>query len=203
MTPPPGLAHSRILVSTAGFWAPVMRHLWYWLGCRSVSKENVKKLLSEGQTVALCPGGVRECLYMQRGMEVAYLRKRRGFVRVALEHGAPLVPVFAFGQSDLFRYCRPFLDFPRGLVPRKMWGRVARRIGFAPMLVWGVWGLPMPFRVPITIVVGKPIECTDKVITDALVDQYLEVFIKELERLFVEYKQQAGYGEDGFTLRVV
>jgi 2-acylglycerol O-acyltransferase 2 len=31
---PPGLRNTRILVSSAGFWAPAMRHLWWWLGCR-------------------------------------------------------------------------------------------------------------------------------------------------------------------------
>lgn len=33
------------------------------------------------RSVAVCPGGVKECIYMQRGQEVAYLRKRHGFVR--------------------------------------------------------------------------------------------------------------------------
>ena len=36
------------------------------------------------------------------GQEVMYLRKRTGFVRIALNHGAHLLPVFAFGQSDLY-----------------------------------------------------------------------------------------------------
>ena len=101
---PPGLAHSRILVSSAGFLAPVMRHLWYWLGCRPVSKHVVKKLLAKGSPVVLCPGGVRECMYMQPGTEVAYLRKRRGFIKLALEHRAPspAPPAVASSSRDTF-----------------------------------------------------------------------------------------------------
>ncbi len=41
----------------------------------------IHQLLSEGTSVALCPGGVRECLYMERGKEVVFLRQRKGFVR--------------------------------------------------------------------------------------------------------------------------
>jgi hypothetical protein len=46
----------------------------------------------------LVPGGVQEVLHMRHDAEVLYLRKRLGFVRLALQHGAPLVPAFAFGQ---------------------------------------------------------------------------------------------------------
>eukprot|EP00887_Chlorella_sp_A99_P000409 scaffold13.g409.t1 len=82
---PPALRNTRILVSSAGFWAPVMRHLWWWLGCRPVGRQSFKLELSQGRSVALCPGalrsGVQECLYMEPGKEIAYLRKRHGFVR--------------------------------------------------------------------------------------------------------------------------
>lgn len=202
VAPPPGIAGTRILVSSAGFLAPVMRHLWWWLGCRPVSRSEVKRLLSSGQTVALCPGGVRECLYMQPGSEVAYLRKRYGFVRMALEHGAPLVPVFAFGQSDLYSYCRPFLDFPKGIISRGLWGKMARRMGFAPMLVWGVWGTPMPRRVPLTIVVGKPIEVPkiEGPVPPELVEEYLKKFISSLEGLFENHKAKAGYPNEKLTV---
>jgi 2-acylglycerol O-acyltransferase 2 len=36
---PPALHRTRILVSSAAFWAPVMRHLWWWMGCRPVSRK--------------------------------------------------------------------------------------------------------------------------------------------------------------------
>jgi 2-acylglycerol O-acyltransferase 2 len=204
---PPGLAYSRISVSSAGFLVPVMRHLWYWLGCRPVSKPVVKDLLAKGSSVLLCPGGVRECMYMQPGTEVAYLRKRHGFIKLALEHKAPLVPVFAFGQSDLFSYCRPFIDFPKGMIPRRFIVKVARRIGFAPMVAWGVYGTPMPRRVPLTIVVGRPIEIpalkstddADK-ISEELIEVYLEKFIGELQRVFDTYKVKAGYPKEILTV---
>lgn len=199
--PPPGLRHARILVSSAGFWAPVMRHLWWWLGCRPASRSVAQKLLASGHTIALCPGGVRECLYMKPGTEVAYLRKRHGFVRLALESGAPLVPVFAFGQSDLFSYVRPLLDWPKGWIPRSLWSRMARRIGYAPMIVWGLWGTAMPRQVPLTIVVGKPIRVphpkkggsSGGEVSPEMVEQYLRKFISELEHLFERHKKAAGY----------
>jgi 1-acyl-sn-glycerol-3-phosphate acyltransferase len=199
-SPPLGLQKARILVSSAGFWAPVMRHLWWWLGCRPASRSVAKKLLSKGHTVALCPGGVQECIYMQPGVEVAYLKNRRGFIRLALEAGAPIVPVFAFGQSKMFRYLRPLLDPPHfGLVPKSLWARIARRIGYAPMIVWGLWGTAMPRPVALRIVVGKPIDVPpfdgDKQIgvNPKLVDMYLKKFIVELENLYKRHKKEAGY----------
>ena len=32
---------------------------------------------------------------------VLYLRGRKGFVRLALQHGCPLVPMFTFGQREV------------------------------------------------------------------------------------------------------
>lgn len=185
---PPGLRHVRILVSSAGFWVPIMRQLWWWLGCRPASKSVAKVLLAKGRTVAICPGGVRECMYMRPDIEAVYLKKRHGFIRLAMETpGAAVLPVFAFGQSDMYRYVRPFFDWPRGIVPRGLWSRMARRIGFAPMLIWGWRGTPMPRRVPITIVVGKPL-CFGDDGGEGDVERNLGVFIKEMERLYEKYR---------------
>lgn len=194
---PPGLSRVRILVSSAGFWAPVMRHLWWWLGCRPASRAVMKALLNKGTTVALCPGGVRECIYMRAGTEVAYLKRRQGFVRLALQHGVPLVPVFAFGQSNLYGYIRLFFDFPRGVVPRSAWARFTRRIGFVPMFVWGRWGTAIPRREPLIIVVGAPIEVPHTPEPSMeLVEEYLGKFIHALEALFEKHKKAAGYPMD-------
>lgn len=44
-------------------------------------------MLARGHSALVCPGGVRECLYMEHGLEAVYLTKRTGFVRIALQHG--------------------------------------------------------------------------------------------------------------------
>ena len=50
---------------------------------------------------ALCS---QECLYLEQHRETIFLRKRFGFVKMALQTGAHLMPAFAFGQS---RMCVP------------------------------------------------------------------------------------------------
>ncbi|EFN52435.1 hypothetical protein CHLNCDRAFT_138958 [Chlorella variabilis] len=163
------IKNTRILVSSAGFWAPFMRHLWWWLGCRPVSRHCFQALLRKG--------------------------------RLALEAGAPLVPVFAFGQTQLYDYCRLFFDWPRNLVPRAQWGSFVRRIGYVPMLVWGWCGSFMPRQVPMCIVVGRPIPVPRiEHPTHEQTDKYLQLFIAEMERLFREHKEAAGHGHATLTI---
>jgi 2-acylglycerol O-acyltransferase 2 len=38
---------------------------------------------------------------MEQGKETIFLRKRFGFVKLAIQSGAHLVPAFAFGQSSM------------------------------------------------------------------------------------------------------
>lgn len=34
--------------------------------------------------------------------DVAYIKRRKGFVRLALKYGLPLVPCWCFGENQLF-----------------------------------------------------------------------------------------------------
>lgn len=198
---PPALRQCRILASSAGFATPIFKNLWWWLGVRPVGRKSFKLQLSKGRCVALCPGGVQECLYMEPGKEVAFLRKRHGFVRIALEHGAPLVPVFAFGQTRMYSWLRPFYDWPKNLIPRTAWASMARRIGYVPMLMWGSAFTFVPRQVPLTIVVGKPILVPQvDAPTPEQISDYLSRFISELEGLFERHKAEAGYPELTLTV---
>lgn len=43
---------------------------------------------------------------MQPGCETVFLRRRKGFIRVAMQNASPVVPCFAFGQSATFKWYR-------------------------------------------------------------------------------------------------
>lgn len=196
-TPPP--LRGFVMGTSTVFLAPVMRHMCWWLGLRPVSRKEILNTLRRGVSCALCPGGVQEVLYMQEGKEVVFLRKRRGFVRLALQTGSPLVPVFAFGQTPHYTYSRPFIDWPKKVVPTSAHpiSRLARQIGYLPMVAWGWMGTAMPRRVPMHVVVGPPLKVPH--VEDpppAMVDDYLGKFIAEVERMFREHKAKAGHPQE-------
>lgn len=99
------------------------------------------------------------------------------------------MPVFAFGQSHTYSWYRPGPPwFPTSLVHK-----VSRAVGAVPLVLWGVWGTPLPHQVPVTVVVGKPIE-VPKVEhpSNEEVQKYLDQFIEELVALFERNKEECG-----------
>lgn len=44
---------------------------------------------------------------MRHGEEAVYLTRRTGFVKMAMQHGAALLPAFAFGQTDMYSWVKP------------------------------------------------------------------------------------------------
>jgi len=51
--------------------------------------------------------------------------KRKGFIRLAIQAGADVIPVFAFGQSQTYKWLRPGPP----LISQRLFERVARKIG--------------------------------------------------------------------------
>nr|QBG05558.1 diacylglycerol acyltransferase [Chromochloris zofingiensis] len=186
------------LASSVCFQFPLVRHLWWWLGLRPIDRHSMAALLRHGKSVVLVPGGVQECLYMQPGSELAFLRNRKGFVRMAMRHGAPIIPVFAFGQSNTFQWYRPGPPW----VSEAFVAKLSRRIGMVPLLIMGRWGTPLPIQTPMTVVFGKPIPVPHtETPSDELVQEHLDKFITAMETLFHKYKAQAGFPDMQLFIR--
>ncbi|KAI4813695.1 hypothetical protein KUCAC02_002928 [Chaenocephalus aceratus] len=101
----PGLTSN--LVTLAGvFRLPLFREYAMCIGLLPVSKKSLTHLLTnrgKGNAVVIVIGGAAESLASAPGVNILVMRQRKGFVRVALEFGADLVPVYAFGENDLFK----------------------------------------------------------------------------------------------------
>ena len=79
---------TRAMATSTIFYLPLLRQLWSWLGIDPISRAHMRGLLERGRSVLLIPGGVAECLRMTPSCEVVYLRKRFGFVKLAMQTGA-------------------------------------------------------------------------------------------------------------------
>lgn len=122
---------------------------------------------------------------MKPGQETIFLRERFGFVRCAIEAGTPLVPVFCFGQSEVYHYKKP---------EGKWFHILSRRLGFTPMIFWGMYGTFFPYRHPVNIVVGKPLEVKkNPTPSREEVAETLGKFIIAMEELFEKHKAEHGY----------
>lgn len=51
-------------------------------------------------------GGAEEALDAHPGSHIITLNKRKGFVKTALQTGAQLVPMYCFGENELFKQVR-------------------------------------------------------------------------------------------------
>lgn len=177
------------LTASVLLYVPGIREIAGWGGFRQVSRHTFKAALEERGSVVLCPGGQTEILHTSRAFQadpelVVYCR-HKGFVRVAAEAGAALVPVLALGE---ILQLRNVLDAPA------LQQYTYKRLGFPfPYLQVGRWWTPFPFRVPLVYVIGRPVHPPpglDPALppSQEVVDAMHREFYDSLAQMFDKYK---------------
>jgi hypothetical protein len=126
------------------FYCPILRDVLMWAGARDVSRPALTLAYEQGHHVCLIPGGQRE-MRMSRGQlrNVMNLStKHKGFIKLALQTGAHLVPMISFGEDELLW----------NIYAPKMQAWTTKWIGFGlPFFPHGRWFAPFPNRIPITV----------------------------------------------------
>ncbi|KAI4564466.1 hypothetical protein MJT46_010264 [Ovis ammon polii x Ovis aries] len=100
----PGIC-SHLMMLNMWFCFPFFRDYIMSMGLVSADKESAAHILSRkggGNLLSIIVGGIQEALTARPGAYKLVLQNRKGFIRLALIHGAALVPIFSFGENDIF-----------------------------------------------------------------------------------------------------
>lgn len=124
---------ARSATLTQHFIVPFFRELVLSVGGVCCSREGISYLLSKpegGHVVLLIPGGVSESYLSKPGVYKVILKSRKGFVKLALKHGSPIVPAISFGETDLFGQVE-------GPILHQIQEKIRHYIGIAPLILKG------------------------------------------------------------------
>lgn len=182
------LAHNILFNSPL---APMMRRV----GVLSASPDNARAALAAGEGLLIYPGGDYEAYRPYSESQRIDFAQRKGFIRLALRAGVPVIPVTTHGSNESVV-----------TVSRGEW--LARVTGFSKItrvkvLPWGVGfpfglhlaGIPhVPLPSKITIEVGEPMawdafsaeDADDDEVVQALYDDVVSTMQRTLDGLYRE-----------------
>ncbi|DBA02996.1 TPA: hypothetical protein N0F65_003184 [Lagenidium giganteum] len=174
-------AKAKWLVAENLFWYPVMRDVLNWVEFGNVAKETFVSLMSKGKNLCVIPGGFEEATIYQHGKHRLYLNCRFGFIKLALQYGYKIHPVYTFGEEMAYYAFPYFLKFRLWLNTLKIPGAVFMGNPFCSIL-------PLP-DVDLITVVGKPMQFPKiENPTKEDVKKYHALYVKAVVDLFERNK---------------
>jgi len=187
----PGIKAS-LLTLGVQFMCPFWRDFLLALGASAVNAPSCINHLKQGpgSAIVIVIGGAQESLASKPGFADLTIKNRKGFVKIALTQGASLVPVFSFGENDIWDQ----VDNSEGSIVRKFQDKMKQYITFMLPLIQGRgffqynFGL-LPFRRPIHTVIGKPIDLPLIPQPSAEeIEKYHELYLNGLKELYDAFK---------------
>ncbi len=169
------------------FAVPGVRAMLSRYGTIPASPENMREALARDAALLVYPGGDHETYRPSWESDEIDFAQRKGFVKLALELGTPIVPVVAIGGQETAL----FLGQGRGLARRLQLDRfllkvLPAQIGF-PL---GLTVLDLPLRVPmpakITVRVLPAIDLRDRLGSEPDVDDCYELVTETMQKALDE-----------------
>ena len=188
----PGLNVSLCMLK-AMFFVPFYREFLLASGGLSCGRNTCISTLKNGgpgRSICLLVGGAREAMDAVPKTNDFTVLKRKGFVKVAMESGASIVPVIGFGENDLFtpvkvdivKQYQSFFHKTLGFFVPIFYGRGMFQYNFGFL----------PYRRQVTVVIGEPLDCSGHVgkVTNERVDEIHAKYLKMLQKLYDKHKDQ-------------
>ena len=202
----PGITNT-LLTLDSNFRVPFYRDYALAMGLASVSRESCENILSKGgangegmgRAITIVVGGARESLDAQPYNLRLVLKRRKGFIKLAIRTGADLVPVLAFGENELYDQVssesHPMVHKGQ-MLAKKVLGFTVPLFHARGVFNYDV-GM-MPYRRPLNVVVGRPIKVVQQPEPESrYVNEMHAQYVGELQRIWEEWKDQFARGRKG------
>ena len=184
----PSIANKvRVLTASIIFRLPLVREIALWTSCVDAQKAVAERLVDKKYSLFVLPGGMDEQIMTEHQKEKIFLKNRKGFIRLALQKGVHVVPVYVFGTSDHYTTSSAWFGV-------RHW--VMKNLRVCIPLARGLWGSACPLPVKTTVVMGEPLEFSTPASggqpTQEEIDKAHSLFVKAVVTLFNEHKEKFG-----------
>jgi len=177
----------RDLAASVLFLFPIVKEILLLLGCVDAGASTAHYNLKKGRSILIFVGGEKEQMWTTPGEHKIYLKNRKGFVKLALQYGVDLVPMYCFGEVDAY-------TTSKFLYGARAW--LQNNFQICIPIFWGRYGTLIPHKgVAIQIEMGKPIsvqKVSKEEITSSHIDKLHNTFCQEMKRLFERTKARHG-----------
>lgn len=174
------------------FKVPGLRTLVQQYGTVPASPKNMARALEEDAALLVYPGGDEDSFRPSWETGEVNFAGRAGFVKLALEHGVPVVPIVALGGQETAL----FLGRGRGLARALQLNRLAR-LKVMPLVLgppFGITLLDFPGRIPlpskITIRVMPPIDLRKELGRDPDIEAGYKLVTSRMQRTLTRLNNQ-------------
>ena len=160
------------------------------MGAVDASRKSAEQVLKKGLSIIVYPGGSKEIFNTNPSSKKnkLVLKDRKGFIKLAIRHGIDLVPTYVFGEKWMYSMWRP---------PRWLWKGLLKVLRIPLIAFWGRLCTWMPYRKPIGIVYGKPIEVQQEDNpSEEQIERLHQAFMSSIETLFNDYREHFGYDSE-------
>ena len=179
---------------------PGLRYMNQLLWAEDAGRKSIQKVLRKrceidvkgkydekrkfGGVLGIVPDGILGAFRCKGGVDELAIGPRRGLMRLCMEEGATVLAAWFFGTTDMLTVVQD----PFGLMEYASRKMQAGMMGF-----YGRWGLPVPRRIPVSLIVA-PYKCT-KVDNPSKeeVEKVHDAVYGGLRRVYGEQKVYAGY----------
>ena len=177
----------RALIDRLFFKVPGLGSVMEALGSREGNRDNAVKMLNDGEMLVIAPGGMREALRPSSEKYRIIWEKRKGFAKLAVETGVPVILAACPGADDLY-----------DVAPSHITAWAYKTFKVPLFFARGVGLSPIPKPVKLTHYLSEPImppvKSEDSAEFSKQVDEFHQRLIERMDRLMADSAKQEQVG---------